>query len=107
MTRPIAGKQEMPDALIAKEAEGTFDAKPASPISAAETWMDIGAEVADFYANRLRENVNAQHRLLHCRNPAEFMGIEVDFAVRAFDDYHREAGRLAEMSRRVLPRQLW
>ncbi len=62
-----------------------------------ELWMDFGSEVLDFVAERVREEVRTQHRVLHCRTPAQFFDVHLEFAQKAFDDYLAEAARLSRM----------
>ena len=66
-----------------------------------EAWLDIGSELYDFYAERVREEVRTQHRFLHCRTPAEAQRIQMEFMQKAINDYRDEAGKLIEMGARA------
>lgn len=76
-------------------------------LSVIETWMDVKSELIDFCSRRIREETATQHRLLHCRNPAELVGVQFDFCLRACSDYLAEAGRVVELTRPVVPKQFW
>ena len=66
------------------------------------TWLeaisDLGAEVAGFIAERIKEDVKTQHEILHCKNVADLQDIQAQFIQRAMDQYHAETGKLVEMS---------
>lgn len=67
-----------------------------------EAMGDLGAEVASFIAERIREDVKAQHDILHCKTAAELQHVQGQFVQRAIDEYTAETGRIVE-----LERQLW
>ena len=76
---------------------------PLAPLPLIELWMDLGSEMLDFAAERVREEVRVQHQILHCRSPAELISLQLAFLQRALDDYNAQAGRLATMTRRMGP----
>ena len=65
------------------------------------SWIrdELGPEAA--IADRIREDVSAQHRILHCRTPAELAEIQADFWRRAVTDYRAHAGRMTELAERL------
>lgn len=66
-----------------------------------EAWLDIGSEFQDFLAERIREDVKTQHRILHCKTPAELHQIQADFLQKAIDDYATETGRMIDLGKRM------
>lgn len=64
-------------------------------------WMeaisDMGAEVAGFVAERIRQDVKTQHEILHCKNMADLQHIQAQFIQKAMDQYHAETGKLVQM----------
>jgi hypothetical protein len=66
-----------------------------------ETWLDIGSEFQDFLAERIREDVKTQHRILHCTNPADLHKIQAEFVQKAIEDYSAETGRMLEIGKRI------
>lgn len=63
-----------------------------------EAVSEMGAEVAGFVAERIKEDVKTQHEILHCKNVADLQHIQAQFMQKAMDQYHSETGKLVEMS---------
>lgn len=63
-----------------------------------ERLSDMGAEMLDFYSNRIKEDVELQHKLLHCRDLSEMQKVQGEFLQRALNRYSEEGGKLMEMS---------
>lgn len=63
----------------------------------AEGLSDLGSEVLSFVADRIKEDVKTQHRILHCRNVAELQHIQAEFVQTAIDQYTAETGKLVKM----------
>ena len=65
-------------------------------------WMealgDMGSEVASFVADRIKEDVKTQHKILHCKNVGELQDIQAEFMKTALEQYQAETGKLIEMS---------
>ncbi len=66
-----------------------------------DVWLDIGNEFSRFFAERIREDVTTQHRILHCHSPSELQQIQAEFLQKAVKDYNAETGRLIELSRKL------
>lgn len=62
-----------------------------------ETISDMSAEVAEFVAERIKEDVKTQHEILHCKNVGELQDIQAQFIQKAMDQYQAETGKLLEM----------
>ena len=75
--------------------------EPFAGTAMVDAWLDVGSEIQSFYADRIREDVSAQHRILHCRTPAELAEIQADFWRRAVTDYRAHAGRMTELAERL------
>lgn len=62
-----------------------------------EALSDMSAEVAGFVADRIKEDVKTQHKILHCKNTADLSQIQSQFMQKAMDQYKAETGKLVEM----------
>lgn len=62
-----------------------------------EAISDMGAEVAGFVAERIKEDVKTQHEILNCKNMADLQHIQAQFIQKAMDQYQAETGKLVEM----------
>ncbi|MEX0310718.1 MAG: phasin family protein [Tateyamaria sp.] len=69
----------------------------------AEGMSDMGSEVLSFIADRIKEDVATQHKLLHCKNVADFQHIQAEFVQKAIDQYTAETGKLVQMSQDLFP----
>lgn len=69
----------------------------------AEGMSDMGSEVLSFVADRIKEDVATQHKLLHCKNVADFQHIQAEFIQKAIDQYTAETGKLVQMSHELFP----
>lgn len=59
---------------------------------------ELGSEVSSFVAERIREDVQTQHRLLHCKSLPEVQKVQAEFLQKAFDQYQAETGKLIRMT---------
>jgi len=62
-----------------------------------EAISDMSAEVAQFVAERIKEDVKTQHEILHCQNVADLQNIQAQFIQKAMDQYQAETGKLVEI----------
>ncbi|MCF2870401.1 phasin family protein [Octadecabacter sp. G9-8] len=62
-----------------------------------EAVSEMSAEVVQFVAERIKEDVKTQHEILHCRNAADLQHIQAQFLQKAMDQYQAETGKLVEM----------
>ncbi|WP_109466411.1 phasin family protein [Albibacillus kandeliae] len=67
-----------------------------------DAWLEIGNEIQTFVTERLHDDVETQHKLLHCTTPGEALHIQTEFCQRAMSDYRAEMGKLYEMSRTLM-----
>lgn len=63
-----------------------------------ENMSDMYSEVLSFVAERVKEDVNTQHALLHCKDVAQIQKIQADFIQKALDQYSVETGKLVELN---------
>ncbi|MFL4471126.1 phasin family protein [Tateyamaria armeniaca] len=63
-----------------------------------EALSDMGAEVASFVAERIKEDVKTQHQILHCKNVTDLQHIQGQFIQKAMEQYQVETGKLLKMS---------
>ena len=66
-----------------------------------ETLGDMSAEVLSFVADRVKEDVKAQHEMMHCKSPSELQHIQSQFLQKAIDQYQAETGKLVDMGSKV------
>ncbi len=66
-----------------------------------ERMSDISAEMFGFMAERFKKDVELQHRLLHCKTPAELQKVQIDFFQTAIDRYTEETGRMMELGQKM------
>ncbi|MDW3223846.1 MAG: phasin family protein [Paracoccaceae bacterium] len=62
-----------------------------------EAISDMGAEVAGFLAERIKEDVKTQHEILHCKNVGDMQSIQAAFIQKAMDQYQEETGKLLKI----------
>ncbi len=67
-----------------------------------EMLSDMGSEVLSFVADRIKEDVKAQHRMLHCRDAGELQKIQAEFVQTAINQYTAETGKLVKMSQDLM-----
>ncbi|MEX5729448.1 hypothetical protein Ga0609869_002801 [Rhodovulum iodosum] len=57
----------------------------------------LGAEMANFTADRMGKDLRAQQALWNCRNPEDVVAVQAGYVEETLSDYADAAGRLAEM----------
>ncbi|MCV2891901.1 phasin family protein [Lentibacter sp. XHP0401] len=68
-----------------------------------EAMSNIGSEMLDFTAARIKQDVQTQHDLLHAKGLTEIQHIQAQFFQKAMDDYAAEAGKLMKMGKAITP----
>ncbi|MEL6887236.1 MAG: phasin family protein [Pseudomonadota bacterium] len=63
-----------------------------------EGMSDLGSEVLSFVADRIKQDVKTQHKMLHCKSVNELQHIQAEFIQTAIEDYTAETGKLVQMS---------
>lgn len=63
-----------------------------------ESLGDIGAEVAEFVTDRIKEDVKFQHQILECEDMDEARSLQSAFIQNAVNQYQAETGKLTSMS---------
>lgn len=71
-----------------------------------EAMGDLGAEVASFIAERIREDAKTQHEILHATNAEDLQRVQGEFLQRAIDQYTAETGRIVELETALWDRAL-
>ncbi len=69
-----------------------------------ENMGDLGGELSQFMAERIREDVKTQHEILHCRDAAKLQEIQSRFIQKAIEQYTAETGKLVELSHTFMDR---
>ncbi|WP_343502952.1 phasin family protein [Alloyangia pacifica] len=107
--KPAASKPASKPALAAaatvapveRSVRMSWDLEPYAATALVDTMLDIGAELQSFTAERVREDVATQHRMLHCKTPGELIHIQSAFFQKASEDYRAHWGRLAELGNKL------
>jgi hypothetical protein len=63
-------------------------------------------EIADFVAERIRQDIEAQQELLRCRTLDDVRQVQARFFRTAFDQYAAEASRLLRLSGEMAVRSM-
>ena len=87
-------------AILALQASG-FGNMMGMGTAWAEAFSDMGAEFLGFLADRIKEDVKTQHKILHCKDINELQHIQAEFVQTAIEQYQAETGKLMEMSSTV------
>lgn len=66
-----------------------------------EKMSDLSAEWVRFTSERFQQDVALQHKLLHCRTPAELQAVQSEFFQAAIDRYTEEAGRMVALTQNL------
>lgn len=91
----------------AKQPMGRFDPFVAFNTLSPAAWMgtawfarmgDLSREVTSFVAERIKEDVQTQQALLHCKSLSDVQKLQAEFLQKAFDQYQAETGKLVEMA---------
>lgn len=99
-----------PETSTAKSAPqyakaGVTNADVEKMLGMSTAWMgalsDMGAEVMSFVAERIKEDVKTQHKVLHCKDVTELQQVQAEFIQRAMEQYQDETGKLVDLSTKV------
>ncbi|MEH6741071.1 MAG: phasin family protein [Sulfitobacter sp.] len=94
---PKTSARAEPDNATAQLQEAGFGNMMGMGTAWIEALNDMSAEVVGFVADRIKEDVKAQHEILHCKDPANLQQIQSQFMQKAMDQYKAETGKLVEM----------
>jgi hypothetical protein len=67
-----------------------------------ETLGDLNAEAARFIAQRIAEDVDTQHKMLHCKSLKDFQHLQLDFFQTAMMQYEESAARMLAITTKGL-----
>lgn len=67
-----------------------------------EAMGDMSAEVMQFMAERIKEDVKTQHAMMHCKNLTELQHVQAQFIEKAINQYQAETGKLVEMGTQAI-----
>jgi hypothetical protein len=71
-----------------------------------EMFTRAQAEISDFVAERIRQDLDAQQAFLRCRSLDEVRDVQVNFLRTALDQYGGEAAKLMRLGGEVAARSL-
>lgn len=64
-----------------------------------KAWSDLGAEVMEFAASRIQQDMEAQKAMLACKSPQDLQKVQTDYYSKALEDYRAQIQRaMAVMS---------
>ena len=92
---------EAPMQAVAKLQEAGFTNLMGMGTAWMEAMSEMSAELANFVAERIKEDVKTQHEILNCKNVADLQHIQAKFVQKAIDQYQAETGKLVEMSQKA------
>ncbi|MFX0543060.1 phasin family protein [Roseovarius sp. S4756] len=93
----------MTDLMQTMQASG-MQSMPALGTNWMEAMSDIGSEMLSFTAERIRQDVQVQHDLLHAKGISEIQHIHARFFQKAMDDYMAETAKLMQMGQHFAPK---
>lgn len=67
-----------------------------------EAMSDLGSEFLSFVADRVKEDVQAQHEILHAKDVEEVQKLQAKFIKKAVDQYSAETGKMVALSHSAL-----
>lgn len=71
-----------------------------------EAISQMGSEVTQFVADRIKEDVKTQHKILHCKDMTELHNLQAEFLQTALEQYAAESGKLLEISNSLMTEAL-
>lgn len=67
-----------------------------------ESFGDMSAQMAKFFAQRIEEDVKVQHELLHCKNLQEVQHVQLQFFENAFKQYQENSAKMMDIGTQAL-----
>ncbi len=83
---------------VLKMQRAGFGSIVGAQIAWLENLGDIGAEVAEFVTDRIKEDVKFQRQILECGDMDEARSLQSAFIQKAVNQYQAETGKLTSMS---------
>lgn len=90
-------------ALMKQFENGGFDPMGLMQNGWLEKLADMNIEVANFIADRFREDVKTQAELLKCKSAEDLQTVQMTFLENACAQYTLETGKLVKMGMDMLP----
>ncbi|NNE54114.1 MAG: phasin family protein [Sulfitobacter sp.] len=96
-----AAHPQSPNEIIAHLQEAGFG----NMMGMSSAWLDalgkMGAEMATFVADRVKEDVKTQQDLMGCKTVEELQHVQAQFVQKAMKQYQEETGKLVEIGTRA------
>ncbi|PUB16197.1 phasin family protein [Yoonia sediminilitoris] len=83
--------------------ETGLKAMPGFEVAWLETMSNMGSEMLNFVAERVKSDVQTQHDLLHAKDISDIQHIQAQFMQRAMDDYAAEIAKMTELGKDMMP----
>ena len=91
---------------VTSEQQEVLEAMQSTGEAVLEGVNSTRRSIADFLAERIRQDLDAQAALLRCRSMGEVREVQGRFLRTAVDQYAGEASRLLQLGREVAARSL-
>ncbi|NOR29850.1 MAG: hypothetical protein GQ539_01995 [Sulfitobacter sp.] len=88
--------------LMKSMQESGFHAPSISGADWMETMVEMGNEMLNFTATRIKDDVDTQQKLLQAKEIGDVQKIQTAFFQKAIDDYSAEYAKLVEMGKTLL-----
>lgn len=90
--------------LMKTMQDAGFTSMPGFGADWLETMADLGSEMLNFTAARIKQDAQTQQDLLHAKGLAEMQHIQAQFFQKAMNDYAAETARLVGMGKALAPK---
>jgi alpha-galactosidase/6-phospho-beta-glucosidase family protein len=97
------GPFAMGNALMKKFEDSGFDPMGLMHTGWFEKVADFNNEVANFVADRIREDAKTQSALLKCKSAEELQKVQMTFLEKTYAQYTLETGKLVKMGMDMMP----
>ena len=101
----VSARDTFIDTVTATQQEA-LETMEAAGQAVFEGLSQVQHEIADFIAERIRQDMETQQELLRCRNLEDVRNVQARFFRTAFDQYAAETSRLVKLGGDMAARSL-
>ena len=91
------------EAILKQIEDAGLGALPGMGTGWVQTMAALNAEIVSFVADRVRQDMQTQQKLLQCKNATDLQKVQMAFLEEAYSQYTAETGKLIKMSMEMLP----
>ena len=102
-TPPAAQDIGDPDACFRPISHTPWDGMTWDGMTWLENLANFGAELTTFAAARMKEDVQTQQKLFHCKSVPEMQQVQAEFVQKAINQYYAETAKLTEIVGKSAP----